>query len=316
VAYDEHLTVKIATLYYLKQLGQEEIAEKLCLSRQSVGRHLQHAKKRKIVEFTIHSPLSCCSELECRLEARFGLHEAVVVRIPFETDEAVKAEIGKAAAVFLERRVIPGDIIGVSWSSTVFACAGYLKKKPVERVKVVQLNGSMDRARYSTRAEHIIEKIAAAFHADPVTMAAPMLVDSPRILKTLLDDSRIRATFDLAKRSSIAVFGIGGISQESSLYKTGYMDDALLEDLLVKRAVGDICGHFFDALGNICDKKIDECLLSVSRENMREKRLSVGIAGGTDKVDALRGALNGGWCNVLITDEKTAEAILTQGKNP
>jgi len=308
--YDEHLTVKVATLYYLKDMNQEDIAAKLGLSRQSVGRHLKLARERGIVEFAIHSPLSCSSELEYRLESLFSLHEAVVVSIPVDSEDLVKNEIGKAAAAFLERRVQTADIVAVSWSSTVFACAAHLKRGAVQGVKVVPLNGSMDRAAYSTGADHILEKLSLAFAGTHVAMAAPLLVDSPRILRTLLADSRIRGTFDLAKKSNVAVFGIGCISAESSLYKAGYMDAEMLRTLESKNARGDICGHFFDARGDICDRTLDERLLAVSRENIRAKPLSVGVAGGVNKVAAIRAALNGRWCNVLVTDEETARAVI------
>jgi DNA-binding transcriptional regulator LsrR (DeoR family) len=37
---------------------------------------------------------------------------------------------------------------------------------------------------------------------------------------------------------------------------------------------------------------------------------AVGIAGGPEKIPAIRGALQGGWINVLITDRFSAEKLL------
>jgi DNA-binding transcriptional regulator LsrR (DeoR family) len=39
-------------------------------------------------------------------------------------------------------------------------------------------------------------------------------------------------------------------------------------------------------------------------------RRTVGIAGGERKLGAIRGALEGGWVNVLITDRFTAERLI------
>jgi len=39
----------------------------------------------------------------------------------------------------------------------------------------------------------------------------------------------------------------------------------------------------------------------------------VGIAGGKHKLSAILGALRGGWINVLITDQFTAQAIEHMG---
>jgi len=37
----------------------------------------------------------------------------------------------------------------------------------------------------------------------------------------------------------------------------------------------------------------------------------IGIAAGSDKVTAIRAALRGGYLNALVTDEETAEQLLT-----
>ncbi len=39
-------------------------------------------------------------------------------------------------------------------------------------------------------------------------------------------------------------------------------------------------------------------------------RLSIALAGGAHKLEAIRGALEGKWCNVLVTDENTARQLL------
>ena len=38
----------------------------------------------------------------------------------------------------------------------------------------------------------------------------------------------------------------------------------------------------------------------------------IGIAGGARKLRAIRGAVRGGWINVLITDLATARALLEE----
>jgi deoxyribonucleoside regulator len=310
MAYDDRLTVKIASLYYMKKLNQETIASRLGLSRQSIGRHLRYAEERGIVEHAIHSPLLYVAEIEARLESEYGLHEAIVVSVPLQSDDVIRQAIGAAAADFLGRRVKANDCLGVSWSSTVLACARRLPHRQVEGFRVVQLNGSMDKVNYSTRAESIIETVCLAFSGAPVTLAVPMLVDSQAIRRSLLADSRVQTAFEAAQRANLALFGIGAISQDSSLFKAGYMDQILLDRLLARGAAGDICGHFFDAKGEICDGALEQRLLAVSRENLRGKELSIGLAGGAGKAPAVKAALKGGWCNVLVTDEITAGQVL------
>ncbi|HWR12689.1 MAG TPA: sugar-binding transcriptional regulator [Rectinemataceae bacterium] len=309
--YDERLVVKVAMLYYLRDLDQDEIAHRLNLSRQSVSRHLKRARESGIVRFTINSPNEITfAELELELETAFDLKAAVIAPVNVNVDDLIKDAIGKYAAGFIEQSVRDGDVFGVSWSSTVLACAQNLKNNGVKDLTICQLNGSMDVADFSTRAEFIISKMAAVFKAKTISLAVPMLVDSPEILNSIMADTRIRNSFETAQRASVGVFGIGSINQKSSLYQTGYMSQRILDELRERRAVGDIAGHFFDIHGEICDQLLESRTLAVPKETFRSMRLSIALAGGEHKLEAIEGALAGKWCNALVTDETTAQSLL------
>jgi deoxyribonucleoside regulator len=313
IAVDEiRLLTKIATLYFKGGLTQQSIADRLGISRQTTGRYLKRAEELGIVKIEIESQLLQSTELEYKLEKTFGLSESIVVTPPAETDDAVKFALGQAGASFLMRRVQPNDIIGVAWSSTVLECAVQLTPGEPRKVTVVQLNGSMDSTTFSTRAEYIVETIARAFGGVTVNLIAPMIVDNPSIKNSLLSDSRIAATLELAGRSQLAFYGVGNISPQSSLYQAGYLDDDLLKKLKSAGAVGEICGRYYNARGQICLQELDERVIAVDLENLKSKRISAAIAAGQHKVDALLGLMRGKYCNVLITTDATAIALLSR----
>jgi deoxyribonucleoside regulator len=280
------------------------------MSRQTIGRYLDRARQEGIVEIEIKSPLVYCTGLESCLETTFHLDEAIVVTPATETEEAVKEALGGAGAEFLQRRVQSGEIVGVAWSSSVLQCATRLKHTNLSRVKIVQMNGSLDRASYPTRAEYIVDQFAHAFDAEGLTLSAPLLVDRREIKESLVSDSRIAAALELAAKSSLVMFGVGDISKRSSLYKTGYVNDILLSQLLAAGAVGDICGRFFDRAGNVCLPEVDERTIAIDLESLKPKPVSCAVAGMAYKADAILAMLKGGFCNVLITDEETAGIIL------
>jgi len=304
------LLTKIATLYYKGGLNQQEIADRLGLSRQTTGRCLKRALDLGIVVIKIQSTLEYSAELEYELEKTFGLSEVIVVTPPTDSDDAVKEALGSAGAAFLERRVLPLDIIGISWSSTVLQCAMQLPKTNPRNVIVVQLNGSMDRTSYSTRAEFIVERIAQAFEGKTVGLLTPMLVDDSSIKESFLRDSKIAATLQLASDAQMALFGVGNVSEQSSLYKAGYLDGAMLARLQSAGAVGEICGRFYNPQGNIALPEMDERTIALELQELRSKRISAAIAAGNNKVEAILGMLRGGLCNVLITSEETAKTLL------
>jgi deoxyribonucleoside regulator len=306
---------KIAILYYREGLTHEQIARRLGISRQTVGRYVERSRKEGLVDIQIKSPLLFATELETSLEKRFNLREVVVVSPEFAGEDTVKDALGIAGAEFLQRHISSGDNLGIAWGSTVLAVGRQLKTVNCENVTIVQLNGSMDVGRYSTRAEFMVDLFAEAFGAQMVTLSAPMLVDRPEISESLLSDSRIAAALAIARKTNIALFGVGDVSESSSPFKVGYYDQNLLERVQRDGAVGEICGRFYDNHGRPCSPEIDQRTLAIELENLKQKDLSIAVSGSPFKVEAILGALQGKYCNVLITDEETAKALLSRSED-
>jgi deoxyribonucleoside regulator len=305
------LYTKIAYLYFREGMTQQEISRKLEISRQSVGRILKKAEEEGIVTISINSPaLRNIDGREAELERRFGLKEAVVVSAVEASEEAIKAAIGEAAASLLAQRVAERSTIAVSWSSTVFKCAQALADNRGLGASVVMLNGSLDRTDIPTGGERIIKAFADSFGGQSFILPAPMIVDSPDIRRSLLSDSRFYSIYETACKAEYCVFGVGEISERSSLYQTGYVSAGLLGQLREAGAVGEICGKFFDREGKICIPFLDDSTMAVPLESLRSRKLSIALAGGRDKVPAILGMLRGGYCNVLVTTEETARGLL------
>jgi deoxyribonucleoside regulator len=309
---DLKLLTKISILYYRDGLTHQEIADRLGMSRQTVGRFIERSRQEGVVNIQIKSPLLFATELETCLEKEFNLKEAVVVSPAVEGEEAVKEALGMAGAEFLERHISSGDTLGISWGSTVLEVGRQLKSVKRKNITIVQLNGSMDVGKYSTRMEYIVGLVAEAFGANMVTFSAPMLVDRPEILDSLLSDSRIATALNIARKANIAIFGVGAVSESSSPYRAGYYDKKLLEKVQRDGAVGEICGRFYDGSGRPCSPKLDRRMLAVELDSLKQKTLSIAVAGSLHKIEAILGMLRGQYCNVLITDEVTAEALIAE----
>ncbi len=84
----------------------------------------------------------------------------------------------------------------------------------------------------------------------------------------------------------------------------------VLDGLLRKGAVGDIALRYYDAQGECIESEINDRIIGMSLEQIKQVPKVVGISGGPDKVSAIRAALRGEIVNVLITDSVTAEALL------
>ena len=76
-----------------------------------------------------------------------------------------------------------------------------------------------------------------------------------------------------------------------------------------KGVVGQINGVCFDENGKIV-KNIDNYIPMSILPDTNSKKPVIAFAGGSDRVLAIRAALNGRLVNGLITDEVTAEKLL------
>ena len=141
---DLYLLSKVSTLYYLRDQTQQEIAERLRLSRPAVSRLLRDAQTHGIVQITISPPRGLHIDLESRLEEQFGLG---VVRIvptePGTSPDLLRRQIGAAAAAFLSRTVHPGDTIGLAWGTTLSAMVQSMAPMATDGVHVVQTLGGI-----------------------------------------------------------------------------------------------------------------------------------------------------------------------------
>ena len=70
--------IAVAELYYRDQLSQQEVAERLGVSRSTVSRMLQQARDEGIVQIEIRRP-SSPENLSEALRAEIGLTRVVVV---------------------------------------------------------------------------------------------------------------------------------------------------------------------------------------------------------------------------------------------
>jgi DNA-binding transcriptional regulator LsrR (DeoR family) len=115
----------------------------------------------------------------------------------------------------------------------------------------------------------------------------------------------------LFKSITLALVGIGAVEPSRLLAASGNVFSGReLESLSARGAVGDICLRFFDAEGVPVITPLNDRVIAIELEDLKRASRVIGIAGGRRKTAAIRGALQGHWINVLITDRATAERLV------
>ncbi|MFZ5595812.1 MAG: sugar-binding transcriptional regulator [Bacillota bacterium] len=302
--------VRVARLYYEFGYKQEEIAEREKISRASVSRLLDKAYREGIVQIKVVYPLQPVRDLEESLERHFNLKKVFVVPVIVDHPDAVRHDLGRAVAAFLKDIIGDGDIIGVSWGTTLPFVTQHLERCPVQRLTVVQLNGGVAKSYLSAQSGTIIEGFVQAFGAVPYMLPVPTIVDSEELAAAIAADSNVKQALDLARKARIALFGIGRASYESILVQAGYFRDGEYERLLSRGAVGDICSRYFRRDGSIADMELYNRTVGISLAELASKEYSIAVANGEEKAEAILGALRGGYANTLFVDEFAARKCI------
>jgi deoxyribonucleoside regulator len=304
------LLVEVARLYYEHQFSQQQIAAKLGISRPGISRLLQRAREKGIVRIQIIDPQARGTELEIKLKEKFGLKVAMVVPNGDADEQTVKLRLGQAAVTLLDTLLKEKIILGVSWGTTMQAVTKKLRRRPVKGMVVVQLNGGISRAEYDTHASEIAQKIGENYGALPFLLPLPAVVDTAELKQAIVADKNIARTLALARQAEVAMFTVGSFSHESVLVKAEYFEPTEVDDLLQRGAVGDICSRIFDHQGRICSAELNARTIGIELEELQQKPYSIAVAGGQEKLAAIRAGLQGRWFNVLITDEWVATELL------
>jgi DNA-binding transcriptional regulator LsrR (DeoR family) len=182
---------EVARLYYVRDLTQQQIAERLGVSRFKVLRLLEQARAEGVVRFEIDESVPVHDDLSQQLEERYGITALVV-----------ENEVARAAAELLPRLLRPEDVLGVAWGRTLAAIAVELNPLP-GRLPVVQVCGAIDGlvpgAGPTELAARFAAKTGGRFHP----LEAPAVADERALRRSV---GPTTAIFDDV---SIVLLGIG-----------------------------------------------------------------------------------------------------------
>ena len=309
----EDLITKVAWLYYKEKLTQQDISARVNISRQKVQRFLEKARDLEIVRFQVKNPYANLLSIESELIEKYSLKDSVVVPYLSDGDNLLRRSFAKAGASYLERIISQhnNSIVGLGWGNTTAYLADYFDSLPIKtKVEVVSLIGNL-MTNVAMNPYIIAEKIANKLDAPFYNIWAPAITQSKERAEIFKSEPWINCVLQKASKANIILFSVGEVSPSASLFKMGYLSSDELKRLREKGAVGDILSRFFNAQGDLVDDEIHERVISIPIDKLRDRgKIVIGIAGGPLKLNAIQGALNGKYINVLITDEETAQKLL------
>ena len=188
--------------------------------------------------------------------------------------------------------------------------ANYGSDLGVHNVKVVQINGKTNETSVPVGADDLSQAIARAGHGEAYVIPAPVAVDSAEIAEMLKKERNISAALTLARECQIALFGVGNLSRNTILYRSGSLKEEDFIELEEKGAVGDVCTCFFDARGEAVSSSFAKRRISITLAELKKIPCKIGVASGLEKKEALHAALLGEYINILYADEELGKELI------
>ena len=295
------LATKAAWYYYMEDNTQAQIAEVMGVSRAKVIRLLEEARAQGIVQFSFRKNDSQRVSAEQLLIDRFGLKDAFVVPTPLDSS-AINQSIAQGAAHYVSDHLREDGYLNIGYGDTVSRMLGVLAKNREESLNVVSLTGGV--------SYYLPSVGTTAYSMHLFLTPSPLVVSSRQVRDALLDEKSLQDVSTMTEYADMSVVGIGAAVEGATVLRNGILNEGELTVLKMQGAVGDVLNHFMDKDGTLIKTEIEDRVISTDLDKLRQLKNVVGVAGGKDKVTAIKAVLNGGYLNVLITDSDTAAELL------
>lgn len=311
---EQSLSIRAAWLAYVGGYTQEQIAERLGVSRIKVQRLIAAATQGGFVKFFVEGVPAECIALEEQLMQAMGLRRCIVVpntRFDDPTQSADVQALAVAAAGFLERELSSGEVrsLGIGHGRTLAAMVECLPTVHRPELRFVSLLGSLTR-RSAANPYDVIARLAEKTGGECYFMPVPFIADNVADAEVLRTQRGVQHVLKMARECELCVVGIADLSPRTQLLRSQSVTETELQCLREAGAVGEVAGCFVAADGSPVRSDMNERAVGVTLDDLRGREV-LAVAGGTDKADAIRAVLRTGVVTALIVDEATAKLILS-----
>ncbi|WP_120631973.1 sugar-binding transcriptional regulator [Ruegeria sp. EL01] len=312
INHDEELSLstRAAWLHYGGGLSQTDVAKRLGVTKIKAHRLIGRANQEGIVKISFDGEIAECAALEMKLSEVYDLSYCEVVPDLEEVGLPVRA-LGLAGGRFLGREITSGtnDVIGVGNGRTLASCVRHMTSLNSKGIKFVSLMGGLTR-NFAANPHDVMHKLAEKTGAEAYFMPVPFFANSAEDRDVMLKQRGVPEVRQMAAASPLKFVGIGTAEMTAQTVTAGIVVESAMQDVRKRGGVGELIGHFFDDDGKRVQTQLADRTLSVGIDALENSRI-VAIGGGDEKIRAIGSILRSGLLNGLITDERTAKALIT-----
>ncbi|MEA5003150.1 MAG: sugar-binding domain-containing protein [Christensenella sp.] len=306
---------KIATLYYMGELSQDEIAKIFNISRFKVSRVLKRCKELNIIEFRVNNKPHYYKSMETQIIKGLDIKKCIIVN-PGTTALESKTNVGKAGAKYLADRLKDGMLVGLDWGTTLQTMVReFSPDQQYHDSLFVQISGSTASQSVADNwymdGHDIVKSLAAKAGAQWSLFPVPYIVKDKVLRDMLLEEKTIKNHIDYFKKLDIAFFGISSFQPEVYVpFYKNYLSTKECNALRKVERFGELVSCPLDEQGNMVDSILKDRVMTIDPALLKVIPETVVLAAGKDKVNSLVAAARGGYFKTMVTTEVVALSIL------
>lgn len=310
--YDIQLMVKVAEMYYIEGLKQEEIAKELKISRSLISMIIAEAKEMGIVEINIRNPLLNNNELSKKFERLFNLNKCFIIPTAVQNSDILRKLVAQRAVDIFNQEVDNGYNVGIAWGRTCYEfISSYKPETDLEDINIVPLIGGSDQNAQYFQINEMVRIFADRISGTPHFIHAPALTSSLEEKELLMGSPLMQNIKEKWANINIAISGVGILPNLKKRDRETYIGENEIYDQLAQSgAVGDICARYFNIDGEFIKDNYYDRIIGIPIEDLRKSNEVICVASGKEKVYAILGALRTGIIDIFVTDSHTAKAVL------
>lgn len=313
---EKKLTRLIAVLkmYYEQELSQQEIAQKIGVSRPMVSKMLAEGKRLNLVTITINEVQNMQQVLALRMAEHFALQQVIVVKTEKCKETEIQAALAHECYGIVKALALPYYRVGVGCGSVIGQFSDIAaQQKPLEKPykgEVFPLFGGLRASYKSYHANELVRTFAEFSGLKATYMYLPALVDSPEE-KELFRQTELYA--DLHERwakANVALVNISNLYDAPDLATSVRFGSRLRE----QHAVGRFLAHYYDIDGKMITPERDN-VMQTELPELKKIDCVIGVCASKVNKASLVGALRTGiFTHVIITDVLANSIIESLGE--
>lgn len=235
-----------------------------------------------------------------------------LIALDYQDEDEQRRQVAALVSAYLATNLKDNTVLAVGQGRNVAAIADHVSVVPERHCKFICGIGGTHRPGDAINADHISRRLAKKFGGTSETLYAPAYVENRALKEAFMQNGTIKETLDRARKADMALVGIGDMNENSYMVELGWFTPQEIVDASLHQGVtGEIAGYdFFDAQGQPANTVMNDRVIGISTQELRQIPCVIAIAAENTKALALLGALRTGAIDILATSASNARTIL------